>query len=114
DWTEKSLGRLAELMPGRYGKHEADSAFLTTLDGRGEGSQVAQALDPSGNAFYITDDMRADYEKAAGMLKDKQYEQGIAVLLKLNEQAPGLATVNIDLGIAYARNGDLEHAEASL
>jgi tetratricopeptide (TPR) repeat protein len=106
DWTEKSLNRLAELMPGRYGKHEADSALLVALEGGGgEGSPAA---------YYITDDMRANYEKAAGMLKEKQYEQGIALLLKLDEQAPGLATVQTGLGIAYANTGDLEHAEASL
>ena len=27
-WTEKSLGRLTELMPGRYAKHETSSGFL--------------------------------------------------------------------------------------
>lgn len=32
-WTEKSLARLAELMPGRYAKKEASSGFLTSIDG---------------------------------------------------------------------------------
>ncbi len=31
-WTEKSLGRLAELMPGRYAKHEMSSGFLGAID----------------------------------------------------------------------------------
>ena len=30
-WTEKSLGRLAELMPGRYAKHETSSGFLAAI-----------------------------------------------------------------------------------
>jgi len=31
-WIEKSLGRLAELVPGRYAKHEASSGFLGLID----------------------------------------------------------------------------------
>jgi tetratricopeptide (TPR) repeat protein len=31
-WTEKSLGRLAELMPGRYAKNEASSGFQSAID----------------------------------------------------------------------------------
>ena len=31
-WTEKSLGRLAELVPGRYAKHEMSDGFLDGID----------------------------------------------------------------------------------
>jgi hypothetical protein len=31
-WIEKSLGRLAELMPGRYAKFEASSGLLVSID----------------------------------------------------------------------------------
>jgi hypothetical protein len=31
-WIEKSLGRLAELMPGRYAKAEISSGFLGSID----------------------------------------------------------------------------------
>jgi len=31
-WIEKSLGRLAELMPGRYAKSEMSSGFLMSID----------------------------------------------------------------------------------
>jgi tetratricopeptide (TPR) repeat protein len=31
-WTEKSLGRLAELMPGRYAKNELNSGFPDAID----------------------------------------------------------------------------------
>jgi tetratricopeptide (TPR) repeat protein len=31
-WTEKSLGKLAELMPGRYAKSEMSSGFLGAID----------------------------------------------------------------------------------
>jgi cellulose synthase operon protein C len=33
DWVERSLDKLAELMPGRYAKFELSSGFLASLDG---------------------------------------------------------------------------------
>lgn len=88
-WTEKSLSRLVELMPGRYAKPEKSSGFLT-----GE--------------------MGPDYEEAVRLLDEAKYEPGITSLLRLTEEAPELTAAHIDLGIAYARTGDLERAETSL
>jgi Flp pilus assembly protein TadD len=74
--------------------------------------------DPGG--FTITQrvrvggDVRADYEAAVRMLREERYEPGIALLLKVTERAPALTSAYIDLGIAYARTGDLDRAEASL
>jgi hypothetical protein len=32
EWTEKSLSRLGDMMPGRYAKHEVSSGFLDAID----------------------------------------------------------------------------------
>src|SRR5262249_31553281 len=101
-WTEKSLSRLTELMPGRYAKHETSSSFIGAIE----------PSDPI--SVLVTDEVRSDYEAAGRMLKEAQYEPGIALLLKVTELAPALTAAEIDLGIAYEHASDLESAEASL
>jgi Flp pilus assembly protein TadD len=62
----------------------------------------------------VGNDIHADYDSAMRSFEQKQYEQGIASLLKVTQAAPNVTAAHIDLGIAYARIGDLDKAEASL
>ena len=73
----------------------------------------------SETGFTLTDnvqidaDTRAQYDIAVRQLEQKQYEQGIASLLKVIQSVPTATAPYIDLGIAYGRTGDFDKAEAS-
>jgi tetratricopeptide (TPR) repeat protein len=119
-WIEKSLSRLTELMPGRYAKRETSSGFLDAIDSPVQASPASQVSNHSApdnavpQGVAVTDEMRTNYQSAMSMLKEERYEPGIALLLKMTEKMPLLTAAHIDLGIAYARTGDLDRAEASL
>jgi tetratricopeptide (TPR) repeat protein len=54
DWTEKSLSRLAELMPGRYAKTEVSSGLLGGIDSYVYRSPASQLPVPASGAAQTT------------------------------------------------------------
>ena len=78
------------------------------------------APQPDGRGFQLTEevrvpaDARADYDNAMHLLESSQYEQGIALLIKVTRRAPTAAAAYVDLGIAYERTGDLDKALVTL
>jgi Flp pilus assembly protein TadD len=62
----------------------------------------------------VGNDIHANYDAAMRFFEQKQYEQGIASLVKVTQAAPNVTAAHIDLGIAYAHTGDLDKGEASL
>ena len=112
-WTEKSLDKLTELMPGRYAKPETGSSFIGAID------EIPVLIRDDATA-PDADDPRADYQAAVVMLKETQYESGIALLLKVTEHVPDLTAVHNDLASAYnqlaiaqRRKGEFAKSRAS-
>jgi Flp pilus assembly protein TadD len=97
-------------------------ACATTAPPVGKASKHAEAagIQQDESGFTLTEDVRVgadvrtDYDNAIRLLEQKQYEQGIPLLVKITQSAPNLTAAHVDLGIAYSRSGDLEKAEASL
>lgn len=58
--------------------------------------------------------LRADYARAANLLAQGQYAEGIALLEAIVAKQPQLVAARVDLGIAYAKVDQLDKAEASL
>ena len=92
--------------------------WITASAGKPRGAE--SALQPDAGGFQLTEkvripaDVRADYDNAIRLVEAKQYDQGIALLLKVTQKAPNAAAAYVDLGIAYSRSGDLDNALASL
>jgi Flp pilus assembly protein TadD len=61
----------------------------------------------------VSAEVRADYENAVRLLEQQQYEPGVSALVKVTETAPNVTAAHIDLGIGYARSGELTKAEES-
>ena len=81
---------------------------------------AASTPQPDAGGFQLTEkvripaDVRADYDNAMRLLEAQQYDQGIALLLKVTQKAPNATAAHVDLGIAYGTSGDLDKALASL
>lgn len=88
------------------------------VDTRPAVQQASVARDPGGftitQSVSVPGDARSDYEAAVRKLREERYDAAIPLLLKVTERAPEATAAHIDLGMAYAHTGDLEHAEASL
>lgn len=75
---------------------------------------------PDATGFTITQDIRvssevrADYDRALQFLAREDSAPGISMLVTVTENEPSAIAPHIDLGIAYARAGELDRAEESL
>jgi Flp pilus assembly protein TadD len=93
---------------------------LSATASAGKPREAAATHQPEAGGFELTEkvrvpaDVRADYDNATRLLAAQQYDQGIALLVKVTQKAPNATAAYVDLGIACGRSGDLDKALASL
>ena len=116
DWVQKSLDKLATIMPARYAKKETSEGLLRTPDtytyhapGTDETTGVTIV-----ETAPISDEYRAGFAEAISLFEDGQRQSAIDRLTFLTSESPMIAAAHIDLGIAYHRTGDLAAAEEHL
>jgi tetratricopeptide (TPR) repeat protein len=156
DWVARSMGRLADLMPGRYFKPEESVPYLASLetftyrspaavaaaeaaaaaaaaaalaagDERASRDRRAAERKPKAGFTLLDDggftlvedarvgaDVRTAYEGALRDLEHGMSGRGVDSLAAIALEHPDLVNAHIDLGIAHARDEDLENAAASL
>jgi Flp pilus assembly protein TadD len=104
--------------PGARRTVTADASSTTNQPVKRRAAPVDVEQDAGGftitQRVTVTEEVRADYEAAVLMLEEARYEPAIALLLDVTERAPAVTAAHIALGMAYARNGDLDHAAESL
>jgi len=112
------LGRITPSRPAAAALLAVALISYWTLASAGKPRDAAATPQPDGG-FQLTEkvripaDVRADYDNAVRLLEAQQYEQGIALLLKVTQKASNAAAAYVDLGIAYSKSGDLDKALAS-
>jgi len=112
------LGRITLARPAAAALLAVALISCWTLASAGKPRDAAATPQPDGG-FQLTEkvripaDVRADYDNAVRLLEAQQYEQGIALLLKVTQKASNAAAAYVDLGIAYSKSGDLDKALAS-
>jgi tetratricopeptide (TPR) repeat protein len=96
------------------------AALVASACATSGGTRPAPAAARDQRAFTVSErvrvggGVRADFERAVGLLEQEQYAAAIALLVEVTEEAPRVTAAHINLGIAYGRAGDLERARASL
>ncbi len=63
---------------------------------------------------HVPTAVRAGFDHAVKVLDDRRYQRGITLMLKITDKAPNLVAARIDLGMAYARVGQLTKAQVNL
>lgn len=105
---------------GRSKRSEQESARQEQSNARSKNKPTARFDVTDASSFTISEqvringDARSMYDDALRFLEQGQYQQGITLLLQVTQAVPAVTAPYIDLGMAYARIGDFEHAEASL
>jgi Flp pilus assembly protein TadD len=95
--------------PGTTGKGPslAEGSSVSRLEAGREGFAIMEV--PSMDV-----ESRRDFDRAVGMIEDRDYEKAIGLLGKVIERSPGVTAPFINIAIAYKHMDQMEQAERHL
>ena len=93
-------------------KQRVDGHCVSEKDGNGEcaPSGVIEITEP----YEVDSEVRDEFGKAVGLLNEEKYPEAIILLEDVTGKTAKFTAPYINLGIAYARSGDLKKAEENL
>jgi tetratricopeptide (TPR) repeat protein len=130
-WIDKSIDKLAKMVPARYAKFEESSGYIKTIDNAsyvelidpkrvGSGSSPV-AISPSAGLVPARElstaqkkEIEADFSEAMQALKIVQYEKVIKLLNKIAEQSPNNPVPYVNLALVNEKMRNYTLAEENL
>jgi tetratricopeptide (TPR) repeat protein len=130
-WIDKSIEKLAKMVPARYAKFEESSGYIKTMDnasyaalidpkqaGSGASSATTQAAARGAQDRELSPaqkkEIESDFAEAMQSLKIVQYEKVIKMLNKVSAQTPNNPVPYVNLALINEKKQDWTLAEENL
>jgi len=129
-WIERSIEKLAKIMPARYAKYEESSGYIrriddirdvTLIDPKRAGTSLSRnsassPVIPQARELTASqkDQIEADFSEAMQSLKLVQYEKAIKLLSGITALSPNNPVPYVNLALIDEKKQDLDLAEENL
>lgn len=108
NWTRLAAFAIAIALAACSGTtHLIKQGSVATIQRKQDGFTLSEHV-------HVSAAVRTDFDHAVNVLDAHRYQQGITLMRKVTDKEPNLVAARIDLGMAYARVGQLTQAQVNL